>query len=452
MGLLRFGLQPAIVRYVARYSALKDSKGLNEIYSTALIFMGIVGAVSAMALMIWALVGADMLAENPGSASRYSVFLMVIATQVFVQFPGTLFMSVHHGFQRYNLTNLFTAINSIVFSAIMFMLLTRGYGLLSLAFVNTIGIGFKYAIYGYLLRLGKYGGFIFRIRDVSMDAFKELFSFGAKSFVLGISSRISSSTDSIVIGSILGPVFVTFYMIPVNLVRHASSLISTITLNFMPFFSDLDAKQEKGKAKETFIIYSRYVAGLSIILLLGICLVGTDFIALWMGPSYAQQGRTVLYIIAFAFLIPMLNPFHGRLLTSAGRHGILAKIRPAEAVLNLLLSLVLIQFMGKEGVALATLIAAVVAAPFVLVAVCRYIGISVSKFLKCVLAPHIVPALIALASYFIFLSHINMVHYMAIITVSLAIAFFYTGAFFVFSIPFQEKQLLFTKVRALFVG
>ncbi len=259
MGLLQFGLQPAIVRYVARYSTLKDRKGLNEIYSTALIFMGIVGAVSAMALMIWALVGADMLAENPGSASRYSVFLMVIATQVFVQFPGSLFMSVHHGFQRYNLTNLFTGINSIIFSAIMFMLLTRGYGLLSLALVNTIGIGSKYAIYGYLLRLGKYGGFIFRIRDVSMDAFKELFSFGAKSFVLGISSRISSSTDSIVIGSILGPVFVTFYMIPVNLVRHASSLISTITLNFMPF-SCLASKSLKKGMKFRVMVLIRLLA------------------------------------------------------------------------------------------------------------------------------------------------------------------------------------------------
>jgi O-antigen/teichoic acid export membrane protein len=148
----------------------------------------------------------------------------------------------------------------------------------------------------------------------------------------------------------------------------------------------------------------------------------------------------------------MLNPFQGRLLTSAGRHGILAKIRPVQALLNLLLSLVLIHIMGKEGVALATLIAALLAAPFVLVAVCRYIEISVFRFLKDVLAPHIVPALVALASYFLFLRHISLTNYMAIITVSLVLAFGYTAAFFVFSIPVKQKRFLFTKVRALFVS
>ena len=452
MGLLEFGLQPALVRNVSRYSALGDKSSLDRIYSTSLFCMGLVGFFVALLLMGWALFGPDLLSKSGEDVTRYSLFLIIVAAQVFVTFIGHVFLSFHHGFQRYHFTNLIVAANTIVGSAILYYFLKHGHGLIALALVNSIGIAVKFCIFGVFLKFRTLGSFSCKYKDVSLETLKDLLSFGLKSFVLGISSRISSSTDSIVIGSILGPVFVTFYMIPVNLVRHAGNLIRTITLNFMPFFSHLQARQEEDLVKDAFIISSRYVAGLSIILFLGICMVGTDFIAIWMGPSYAQRGRTVLYIIAFASLIPMLNPFHGRLLTSAGRHGILAKIRPAQALLNLLLSLALIHIMGKEGVALATLIAALIAAPFVLVAVCRYIEISVFRFLKDVLVPHIVPALFTLASYFLFLRHISLTHYMAIINVSLALAFVYTAAFFVFSIPVKEKRFLFTKLRALFVS
>lgn len=394
MGILDLGLMPAIVRYVARYHALGDKDELQRIYSSALAFLFPVGLLLSLGLVassFWApqlFSGADT-----ASHQKYALFLIIVGVQVFFTFVGSIFDCYLEGLQRYTLRNYLTIVFSIAGACVLYPLLKNGGGLLAVAVVNGVGFSLKNLIYGIVLWGPKYGGYRFSRDNVSRKTFKELFSFGFKSFVYAVSLRISSLTDSLVIGAALGAAFVPFYVIPMSFLNHVRNLIWAMTRNFMPAFSELDAVADPEKVRAMFFGCSRYAVGVILPIIGGVCILGPTFLSHWMGKEYAEKGSVVLYLIACAYLVQWLNPFSNRYLTAVGKHGVMAKLGIAGSLLNLGLSIVLVKFLGIEGVALGTLLPVLAFEPYLLHKTCQQLGCSIGEYVVKVLVPLLLPAL-----------------------------------------------------------
>lgn len=451
MGLIQFGLPPAIVRYVARYNALNDREKLNQIYSSSFIIFIFIGLICALIIVAWALIYPQILAEKGMSYKRYSLFLMIIAVQVLQIFPGIFIQSFHDGFQRYTLTNSITAVQIIITNVVIYYMLNKGYGLIAFATINTISFFLKLTVLWGLLLLPRYGKFSFKRKYINKNSLKELFSFGLKSFLLGIAGRISFNTDSIVIGAFLGPAIVPYYIIPVNLINKIKGIIMSITVGFMPHFSELHAKGSNDEIVTSFFKYSRYTVGITIFMFLGVFFCGVPFINIWIGPEYGEQGKYILYIIGIAFFIPLLNPFQGRILTSMGEHGILANIGMAAALLNISLSLVLVNYFGKEGVALGTLIPAFLAEPIILIQVSKRVGFHIWLYIKKVLLRLILPALLTVLLYIKLYNYIILDSYLNIILTASICSTFYFFLFSIFVVSNYERRFLFSKIKNSFL-
>jgi len=394
MGVLDLGLMPAIVRFVARYHALGDKEELNRIYSSAMAFLFPVGLLSSMGPLVFSYWAPHFFVNAPTSGGmKYTIFFIIVGSQVFFTFIGSIFDCYIEGLQRYALRNYTTIAFSIIGACVMYPLLNNGGGLITLAAVNTIGYSLKYIIYGLLLWQAKNGGYSFKGKDVSKKTLRELFGFGLKSFVFAVSLRISMLADSLVIGAVLGPAIVPFYVIPVNFLSHARNIIWAMTRNFMPVFSELDAVAETSSTRNLFFACSRYALGIIIPIIAGVCILGPSFLKHWMGEEYAEKGTLVLYIIAAAYMIQWLNPFSNRFLTGVGKHGIMAKIGIVSSVLNLGLSLLLVRFVGIEGVALGTLIPALIFEPYLLYQTCKIMETSVLYYYRNVWLPMIFPTI-----------------------------------------------------------
>lgn len=395
MEFLDFGLMPAIVRNVARHRALKDPRELNRIFSSALVFFLPVGLLMAGGLLLFSCWAPELFLKgpNPGS-SKYAFFFLIVGIQVFFVFVGSVFDCYLEGLQLYSLRNSTTILFSVVGAVIMYPLLKNGGGLLMLATVNTCGISLRYLLYGALLSSRKFGGFKFRIRDVSRQTINGLFSFGFKSFVWALSLRIATLTDPLIIGAYLGAAIVPFYMIPSNFIGQARGLIWSVTRIFLPVFSGLDALDEKEKTRTLYFGASRFMLGIIVPLVGGICMLGPSFLAHWMGHEYAEKGVMVLYIIAAAHLVQWLNPFSRRFFTAIDKHEILARVGIIGALVNLGLSFVLIRFIGKEGVALGTLLPVLLTEPYLLYKTCQEMESSVTQYLLHVFLPLLLPTTI----------------------------------------------------------
>jgi O-antigen/teichoic acid export membrane protein len=448
MGLLDLGLRPAVTRYIARYRAMEDTEGVRKVYSTSLLSMGVAGFLAFLALAVWAVVAPELLAQDGANPTRYIFFLLIIGVQVLIAFPGYVAEGILEGFQRFTLKNNITIITTIIGVSVLYYLLQRGYGLLTLAMVNTIGKSVKICIYWILLRLPRHGEFRFRGEDASWNSFKELLSFGYKNFIQSIASIIFNRTAPIMIGGFLGPVAVAFYMIPANLVVHIRNLLWSITQVFMPLFSHLDAQGDRVKLRQLLTVASRYVVGLILPLLVGVWFLGVPFLGRWMGPEYAEGGKTVLYILTLGYGLNILNPFHNRFLTGIGHQGVLAIIKSAMAVGHILLSLVLVRDFGKEGIAMAVLIPAILFEPIILFYTCKYAGITMWRYARDVFGPVILPIGLFAFSLWILSNQILLNTYVAILSVGLASSVIYVIAFALLGIDQVEQRFILSKVKA----
>jgi O-antigen/teichoic acid export membrane protein len=392
MGMLDLGLAPAIVRSVARQQALRDSQELQRIYSSAMAFFLPLGLLMALLLVGAAFFSEHFFTTGSGASThRYTIFLIIVAIQVLVSFVGLIFDCFLEGFQRYSLRNGATVVASIGGALVLYPLLKNGGGLLVLAAGNTAGFALKNLYYAYVLSRPSGGGFQFQFKNVSRATFKELFSFGFKSFVYATSSSVGDLTDKLIVGSFINPVALTFYAIPVSLLSHARNLVWSVTRVFMPVFSELDARNEKKAIRELLFTSSRYALGIILPLIGGICILGPAFLYYWMGPDYALKGRWVLYIMAAAYLLQWLCPFRNRFLQGVNRLEVQARLGVVSVVINLAASVVLVNFLGKEGVALGSLLAAMVIEPYLLFHTCRAAGGSLWHYLVSVYLPLFVP-------------------------------------------------------------
>ncbi|MBU0993968.1 MAG: oligosaccharide flippase family protein [Proteobacteria bacterium] len=446
MGLLQFGIFPAIVRYVAKYNALKDREKLNQIYSSFFLIFLAVGSFCTLIICGWAFIYPEILAEDGLPSQKYTFFLLIVAFKVFQSFPGLVIQGFYEGFQKYNFINFITAVQIIITNIIVYFLFKNGYGLIAFALVTGILYTLKALVLWALLMLPSYGQYRIRKEYVNKALIKELYVFGLKSFMLGVTSRIAFNTDSIVIGSFLGPAVVPFYVIPVNLINKIKDIMMSFTLGFMPHFSELNAQGNKEDIVTSFLSYSRYTVGIAIVMLMGALFLGIPFINIWMGPEYAEKGKSVLYIIGIAFFFPFLNPFQGRFLTSMGRHGILVKIAFPAAILNLILSIIFVQYYGIVGVALGTLVPAAMIEPFILYQVSKVAGFKMFDYVFEVLICQLVPVVIASLSYHCLLGYIRPDSYLNILMVASICSIIYLCLFFVFVVSGQERKIIFSKL------
>lgn len=451
MGILDLGLMPAIVRYVARFQALEDRTELHKIYSSAMAFLFPVGLGMALVMFGIALFAPELIIKGTGGTpQKYFIFLMIVAGQTFVTFTGSLFDCFLEGFQHYKLRNLATIVMSIVGSAILYPLLKNGGSLTTVAAINALGYLIKYSYFGIMLSTKHYGAFRFRRVDVSYATLKGMFSFGIKSLIYAISLRISTVTDSLVIGAFMGPAAVTLYIIPYNFISQARTMIWALSRSFMPLFSELDALGQRETACSIFFGASRFMVGIILPLMIGIIMLGPSFLEHWMGAEYAQSGKQVLYIIAVAYTIQWVNPFANRLLTGYGQHGIMARFGIISSLINLGASLLLVQIMGMEGVALGTLLPMLVFEPLLLHKTCKVLDVSVGDYLRQVIVPLLVPALVITATLGVELRYYPPTSLPHVILAATVGTLLYLPVFFMCSMTGDERRLVLRNIDLFF--
>lgn len=392
MGILDLGLRPAISRYAARHLAEGDEVALQSVYISALVFMALVGILLFVFFFSWGFWFGGVLAPEGEPHQRYTLFLIIIGSYLLISFPGYVAESYLEGFQKYYLKNNITIINSLIGSSLLYTLMTPENGLVLLAGINAIGLTIKYILFMWILSRPGYGGVRAQLKMFSFNRLRELIVFGFKSFIQGIATRVENATDVLIIGLTLGPAMVPFYSIPANLTQQVRGLGWTLTHAFMPLFSGLNAKSQTETIRQVFLISSRYVVSILFAMGTGALLLGVPFISVWLDPEFGEKAKWLILFLVFFTILPFINPFASRYLTAINKHGIFARLTPLAAIINLVLSLLLVHPFGLEGVAFASVIPGLIFVPIYLRYTCKNLELSVWYYLRAAVLPGLVPA------------------------------------------------------------
>ena len=363
--LLDFGIRESIIRYVSRHEATHENSELNEILSAGILLYSAIGLLCLVITGILALAFPFVFNIDDANIDVARIVVIISGLTIAQTLVFNVFSGILMGLQRYDIFNKIGIIFAFIRLALILVFLNLGYSLIALALIQlAVGVGNNLIIYLYSRKLLEQHNIPFFYTRSSwskrLPILKKLYNYSIHVLVNNLGQKAIFYTDALVIGIFLSASAVTFYAIAGNLIEYLRRLVIMANSVLNPVASELEGKQELDSISNLLIQGSRF----SILFALPVCItyltMGREFIGLWMGQEYSALSGDVLFVLTMTVLLAVPQNTISSILYGISRHKLIARLRVLEALCNLTLSLMLVNYLGIVGVALGTAIPQVI--------------------------------------------------------------------------------------------
>lgn len=411
LSILDLGVSNSLGRFVAKYIANRDAKGLSRIFSTSLFLYCIsTFAILLITFMIWP-VFSDFFNLSGKYHQIGSWLILLTGFGIAVSLPLRIGQGIFQGIHRFDLMYLFRSLGVILkflLIIIFFYFWKRG-NLILLAAIS-IGASLLPNILMSLMARNRIPKINIRKEYISKSSIVEIWTLSFSALVLTISANILIQTQILVVGKILDTEAVTLYSIPLKLVRYGSMVISYIIASFVPLSSEMHTLDQKEKLRSLNINGVKIALAISLIILTVAVFFGKPFLLFWLKSTSLQESdftqmANLLLIMAAGFCIGGPQGVTSKMFLGSGKHWFVAKISIINSVIGLTVGFYLLKYstLGLYGMAigwaLVYFISGVIIFPR---AACRTYNINLFSYLKKAYVPPLIAALpLVLGAYFI---------------------------------------------------
>jgi O-antigen/teichoic acid export membrane protein len=378
--LLDFGVAASVVRYVAKFEALRDRASLNRIFSTSLAIFAVAGL--CILALAWGLAqAAPTLFSIPFDLEHETQWMLrLLGINLAIGLLMSVFHAVLDGLGRYPTKVAIRLATLVVRIPLFLWVVWSGGGLIHLACVISACHLLDHMIIAgaachYLPELR------FSFALIDRATFRTIRGYSLDAFVALLAGRISFQTDAVVIGAFLPPQHIAFFGIAARLVEYAKDSIRVVTAVLTPAVSALEAQGQNTAIQQVLLESTRYVLWLIVPVQVGLLVLGKRFLALWMPPQYDDLCYPTLCILALPLAWTMSQSVSARILYGVGRLRWYARAVMVEAVANIVLSVALVRPLGIEGVAWGTTIPNVIFSLCLAFYICHHSGIGIGRYL-----------------------------------------------------------------------
>ena len=391
-GLLDFGFGTSFVKYIAEYSARDDREGVNGVLTTGLTVYFIFTVVIITVVFLTMSVMLHFF-TFPQSMEEKVLFVLElgIITWLIGNFMG-VYLSVINGLQRMDISRSISVFISICFAIGCIIALQWGFGIRGLAVMQLIAhtIGTVVTVY-FAYRL--YPSLRFDLKSVKKH-FIPLFRYGLNLQVSNFALLISFHFDKLLINRFFGTSHVTFYDIgnrpPATVRSLPMLLLSTLT----PAAAELEVRKGRAELYELFSRASKYVSIFAFPLFIGAMVTSQAIIEAWVGHGY-NMSVVVMRILCIGYLLNIAAGPVSPLVQGMGQPHYQRNAEVLSLLLNVVLSLLLINLYGFYGAPIGTALAMSATFVYYLWSFHRFMERPLLPFLRVTLLK---PALCAVAS------------------------------------------------------
>lgn len=185
------------------------------------------------------------------------------------------------------------------------------------------------------------------------DETRKIFNNIKSVFIYKSSGVLISATDNTIISIIIGTATVGLYSNYMLIVTKVISLFTTVFNSLTSSLGNLIVEEGEEKRYQVFRILQTTCNILSIIVVNMMLFLLQDFIGLWLGKEYLLDEWVLYAIIAnFYFSVVLLPVWAYR--EATGLYNQIRYVMLATAVLNLIISVILGNFIGLAGILMGT--------------------------------------------------------------------------------------------------
>jgi O-antigen/teichoic acid export membrane protein len=354
MGLVDLGLSPTTATQVAQLQARGRQDEMAEWVSNVLLL-----DLVLMVLVLGASVGT---APFVATLFHVSSALRPTATWAFLAacaglamaLPRGILRGVIVGHQRTDLANFVDAGFGAAAAVGIIVSLVLGGGLLGATLVGAgISILQTLCTAGVVRRLFPAVPLVPRL--TRPDIIAQVLRFSLPILAVYLTAQVVFRTDNIVIGVFRGVGDVATYAVAYAMVWFSLNLVFKLSDSLLPVFSSMQAAGERGALRRGYLESAQVSLALAMYLTVVLTFFGRTAIALWVGPQNFV-GRDTLMVLALLPTVHAVTHVGSILLIGLGRAKAIARVSVPDAVLNLVLSVLLVRWLGVVGVALGTIV------------------------------------------------------------------------------------------------
>lgn len=362
-GLLYFALSIlGVARLVATLGLPKSgAKYLNEYLETDPTQIPyIIRRTLSYTLVITAVVCVALVTLSAPVATRFGradVVPFLVVGAGYVVFSG-LEMLLRLSFQAFNklfwsaVVRSVTSIGRLVF-AVGFVLL--GFDAIGALFGYIVGFGLGVTVGFWILYSRFYRKYREEAADPEPGLSKKIFRYSLPLTVMQGASLLDSKVDSILVGLLINPTAVGFYVLAKQIVDFASVPATSLGSAVAPALGSEKAGDRIGRAARLYEQSFVHMLLLYVPAGIGLFLVAEPTIRYVFGTGYLD-AVPVLQVFSAWLVILGVTRITSNPLDYLGLAGARARIRGAMAVANFVLNLLFIPWLGVAGAALATVI------------------------------------------------------------------------------------------------
>jgi O-antigen/teichoic acid export membrane protein len=387
--LFYLGAGSALVKHIAASAAHGDEAAINRLASVTLTIFGGLGLLTfvvfaGMSPWMPTLIAGEYTAT---AAWETSVACALLGVQSVFSFLTAGYAATLIGRDRFDLANLGRVAATLLRFAVI-VLAVRG----DQPFVRLMAYLTAGSVVEFLGQwaLAHAADPALRIRPTRPRAadLRILYQLALPALVITVATRLIYHTDTTVIGVMLGAVSVGIYALPQQLMEHARITVSTYAGVLLARLAALHAQGQTAAMQTAYLRCARVTAFAAAFVVANLIWFGVPFLELWAGPGFGTQARWVIVWLALAVFfssagVIVSTPFYDSMHRTAWPAAILV----GEAAVNLGLSVALARPLGIEGVALGTLVPAVLGYLLVPRRMCAALGLPVRRYLAATLVP-----------------------------------------------------------------
>ena len=342
-----FGLSGSVVKFVAKYVALRENQKASNVIQTAVIslgsFVGILLLITypAFTKILSFIVPSDSLplALDILPYALFSIWLMMIVS---------VFESALDGFQRIDLRSIILTCSSIL-NLIFCVILAPSYGLMGVAYARVAQMSLTLITSWFVLR-----------RHIKLpilpckwnkELFREILSYGLKYQTISIATMFYDPVTKGLLSKFGSLSMVGYYEMASRMVQQFRALLVSANQVLFPAIADLKAR-DPGKIASVYRISYQLLFYLSLPLYSLIIVSLPVISALWIGhyeKAFVDFG--ILLSIGWFFNTLSAPSYFVNLGTGELRWNVISHV--AIAVLNAVLGLILGVYFGGIGVVIA---------------------------------------------------------------------------------------------------
>lgn len=358
LNILNFGLESSYIYFYSRYKVKQDSDSIAKLNG---MFFVVFGVISLIALGAGGVLtaNADLFFQAKLSASEIAVtqvLMAVLVMNVALSLLCSVFTAYITANEQYVFHRSLGLVKMILNPILSLIVLLMGYRSIGMVVITVCLNATIDGFYVIFCKRRLHMQFCFAGFDWKL--LREIFAFSSLIFINIIVDQINWNVDKFLLGIFQGAAATAIYGLAAQLQSYYQQFSTTISSVFVPRVHNLIASEQTQAISDLFISVGRVQFLVMALVCSGFVFFGQPFVLLWGGKEYADS-----YFIALLLMVPVTVPLIQNIGIEVQRAKNIHKFRSyvylGIAILNVLLSIPLVQKYSGIGCALGTAISLV---------------------------------------------------------------------------------------------